>query len=82
MAHGEQDGKYFRYQYVGEEAPFTITEVEADRVEDGEDGKLNFKLIQVIQSSSGNVNGARMTSTSKAYEVESWSDALENLSWD
>ena len=67
---------------MGEDAPITITELEADRVADGENGKMNFKLIQVIQSSSGKVDGGQMTSTTKAYEVKSWKDALENLDWD
>ena len=81
LANGEQDGKYFRYQYVSNTAPFTITEAEADRVDDGEKGKPNFKLIQVIQSSSGRVSNGRMTSTSKTYEVKDWKDALKNLDW-
>lgn len=81
LAYGEQDGKYFRYQYVSQTAPLTITEAEADRVDDGEKGKINFKLIQLIQSSSGNVENGRMTSTSKTYEVKNWSEALKNLDW-
>ena len=45
LANGEQDGKYFRYQYMSQTPPITITQVGADRVDDGEDGKMNFKLI-------------------------------------
>ena len=90
LANGEQDGKYFRFQYVSQESPFTITEVEADRVEEdssdheaeGHVHKTNFKLINTIRSSSGNVQNGRITSIKKAYEVDSFSDAMSNLDWD
>ena len=34
LANGEQNGDYFRFQYVDGNAPLTITEVEADIVDD------------------------------------------------
>ena len=44
--------------------------------------KTLFKLINTIRSSSGNVKNGRVTSIQKAYEVDSFSDAMENLDWD
>ena len=82
LSNGEQDGKYFKYQYVSNTAPFTITEAGADRISDGPNGEVRFKLIETIRSSSGNVQNGRITSTKKAYEVSDFSAALDNLNWD
>lgn len=59
-----------------------MTLTRADRVEDGQNGQPNFKLLETIRSTSGNVEGGRLTSTKKAYSVENFGKALENLDWD
>lgn len=79
LVNGIQDGKYFKYQYIGENAPIRVTEVAADRV-DEETNK--FKLIETVQSFAGPVENGRLTSISKTYSIASLEDALENLEWD
>lgn len=66
MANGQQDGKYFQYQYIASSAPLTLTEVSADRVDEQNN---KFKLLEVTQSVSGPVEGGRLTSISKSYST-------------
>lgn len=79
LAAGEQNGKYFKYQYLSQNAPITMTQVAADRVDETNN---KFKLIDTIQSVSGPVQGGRLTSVAKSYAIESFEKALENLDWD
>lgn len=66
---------------MDQNAPVTITQSSADRIEDGPNGKLNFKLIESIQTSSGTIPKGKMTTTKKAYSVADWNDAKKNLGW-
>lgn len=74
-----QDDNYFKYQYMGQTSPITMTQVSADRVSSD---PLKFKLLETIQSFSGPLQNGRMTSSVKTYGIESFSDAKSNLDWD
>lgn len=83
LASGVQEDKLFKYMFVNENAPITTTQVNAERVSDDEAAKdIKFKLIETIQAFSGPLEGGRLTSTKKAYGIENWAKAKENLDWD
>ena len=78
LVNGEQDGKTFRYQYLNNAAPITLTQTTADLVDEA---NKKFKLIETTQSVSGPTQTGRMTVVSKTYGIESFNKALENLGW-
>ena len=78
LVNGQQDGNNFKFQYLSQTTPVTITQVTADRVDEANN---KFKLIETTQSLTGPVTGGRMTSVRKTYAIESLDKALENLSW-
>lgn len=78
LSNGEQDGKSFRFQYLNQNTPITLTQTSADLVDES---KKLFKLIETTQSVTGPVQGGRMTQVTKSYAIESFDKALENLGW-
>lgn len=78
LSGGEQDGKTFRFQYINQNIPVTLSQMSADRVDETNN---KFKLLEALQSVTGPVQGGRMTQVSKTYGIESFDKALENLGW-
>jgi hypothetical protein len=73
LVNGEQDGKTFRFQYLNNDAPITVTQTTAELVDEA---NKKFKLIETTQSASGPTQTGRMTVVSKAYGIESFGKAL------
>lgn len=65
---------------MNQNAPLTMTEVAADRMND--EAPYKFKLLETIQNISGPLKNGRMVSSVKTYGIQNWGKALENLDWD